>query len=54
VRNRRSPNFRSLCNATLLWIYRLLVFPEDNHPIDKPASEAEHWVAIADWLATHV
>jgi dipeptidyl aminopeptidase/acylaminoacyl peptidase len=33
---------------------RLLVFPEDNHPIDKPASEAEHWVAIADWLATHV
>mmetsp|Transcript_22863 Transcript_22863/g.45974 ORF Transcript_22863/g.45974 Transcript_22863/m.45974 type:complete len:804 (-) Transcript_22863:172-2583(-) len=33
---------------------RVMMFPEDNHPIDKPASEAEHWLAIADWILTHV
>ena len=31
-----------------------MIFPEDNHPIDRPSSEAEHWLAIADWLRTHV
>jgi hypothetical protein len=30
-----------------------MVFPEDNHPIDRPASEAEHWLAIADWIDVH-
>ncbi len=34
-------------------LFRLMVFPEDNHPIDRPASEADHWLAIADWINTH-
>ncbi len=38
----------------LILFYRLMVFPEDVHAIDKPASEAEHWVAIADWIDTHM
>lgn len=29
------------------------MFPEDSHPIDKPASEAEHWLSIADWIETY-
>jgi acylaminoacyl-peptidase len=29
---------------------KLLTFPEDSHAIDRPASEAHHWVEIADWL----
>jgi acylaminoacyl-peptidase len=29
---------------------KLLVFPEDCHAIDKPKTEAEHWIAIASWL----
>ncbi len=29
---------------------KLLVFPEDTHAIDQPASEAEHIVAIARWF----
>ena len=33
---------------------KLLVFPDDVHAIDKPASEAEQWVAIADWIMTHL
>jgi acylaminoacyl-peptidase len=33
---------------------RLLNFPEDSHPIDKPASEANHWVCIAQWLREHM
>jgi len=32
---------------------KLLVFPEDTHAIDNPASEAEHWVAIAKWFKEH-
>jgi hypothetical protein len=30
-----------------------MVFPEDTHAIDKPASEAEHWLSICDWLDQH-
>jgi hypothetical protein len=30
-----------------------MVFPEDVHAIDQPTSEAEHWIAIANWIFTH-
>jgi len=33
---------------------RLLYFPEDVHAIDRPLSEAEQWIAIADWLQTYL
>eukprot|EP01038_Epipyxis_sp_PR26KG_P010072 gene10072-13535_t len=33
---------------------RLMIFPEDVHAIDKPASEAEHWVAIAEWIQKYL
>jgi acylaminoacyl-peptidase len=32
---------------------KLLFFPDDVHSIAKPASEAEHWLAIAEWIETH-
>jgi hypothetical protein len=33
---------------------RLLVYPEDVHAIDKPASEADAWVNIALWMGKHL
>lgn len=33
---------------------KLLLFPEDSHAIDRPASEAEHFVAIAMWFNEHL
>jgi len=33
---------------------RLLMYPEDSHPIDKPASEADQWVNIAAWINQHL
>lgn len=33
---------------------RMMIFPEDVHAIDKPASEADHWVAIADWIQKYL
>jgi hypothetical protein len=33
---------------------KLLQFPEDVHAIDKPASEADHWIWIADWVDAHM
>lgn len=33
---------------------RMMIFPEDVHAIDNPTSEAEHWIAIADWLAKYL
>lgn len=33
---------------------KLLVYPEDVHAIDKPASEADQWLNIASWLKTHL
>lgn len=33
---------------------KLLVYPEDVHAIDKPASEADQWLNIADWLKEHL
>ena len=32
----------------------LLRFPEDTHAIDRPASEAEHFIAIARWFARYL
>jgi len=32
----------------------LLVFPQDSHSIDRPASEADHWLAIAHWIDAHL
>lgn len=32
----------------------LLSFPDDVHAIDRPASEAEHWCAIAEFLAKYL
>ena len=33
---------------------RLLLYPEDSHPIDRPSSEADHWVNVASWLNEHM
>ena len=33
---------------------QLLTYPEDVHAIDKPASEADHWVNCALWLEEHL
>ena len=33
---------------------RLLIYPEDVHAIDRPATEAEQWVAIAEWIKEHL
>lgn len=32
---------------------KLLVYPEDVHAIDKPASEADQWLNIVGWLKKH-
>jgi acylaminoacyl-peptidase len=32
----------------------LMTFPEDVHAIDRPASEAEHWCAIAEFLGKYL
>jgi hypothetical protein len=31
-----------------------MIFPEDVHAIDTPTAEAEHWIAIADWISQHI
>lgn len=33
---------------------RLLLYPEDSHPIDRPTSEADHWINVAHWLNEHL
>lgn len=33
---------------------KLLMYPEDVHAIDKPASEADQWLNIVDWLKKHL
>ena len=33
---------------------KLLMYPEDSHPIDKPASEADFWVHAAQWINQHI
>jgi acylaminoacyl-peptidase len=32
---------------------KLLVFPEDNHALDRPLTEAEQWIAVMDWFLKH-
>jgi acylaminoacyl-peptidase len=32
---------------------KMLYFPEDVHAIDKPASEAEQWVQVADFISKY-
>ena len=57
-RDRRVP-----CSQGVEWYHalrargvptRLLMYPEDSHPIDRPASEADHWVNIAAWINEHL
>ena len=33
---------------------RLLMYPEDSHPIDKPVSEADHWINVVHWINEHL
>mmetsp|Transcript_40684 Transcript_40684/g.82092 ORF Transcript_40684/g.82092 Transcript_40684/m.82092 type:complete len:924 (-) Transcript_40684:150-2921(-) len=33
---------------------RCLMYPEDSHPIDKPESEADHWINVAQWINEHL
>ena len=33
---------------------KLLIFPEDDHAIDHPASEAEQWFNVAQWIQRHI
>lgn len=33
---------------------KCLVFPEDTHALDNPATDLEHWNAIAEWLKLHL
>ena len=33
---------------------KMLYFPEDTHALDKPCSEAEQWVATADFISLHL
>ena len=32
----------------------LIAYPKDVHAIDKPLSEADHWLSIADWVHSHL
>ena len=32
---------------------KLLIYPDDTHALDAPATEADAWVHVAQWLATH-
>ena len=35
-------------------VTKMLVFPEDVHAIDRPTSEAEQWIAIADFIMAYL
>lgn len=62
MKDRRVPASQGLAYYQLLRRYhnaqgvplQLLCFPEDVHAIDLPATEAEHWVAIAQWMHQHM
>lgn len=33
---------------------KLLIYEQDVHAIDRPVSEADHWLQIAGWLEAHL
>ena len=33
---------------------KLLVYEQDVHAIDRPVSEADHWLQIGAWLEAHL
>jgi acylaminoacyl-peptidase len=33
---------------------KMLLFPEDDHALDKPSTEADQWVASANWLGKYL
>jgi acylaminoacyl-peptidase len=33
---------------------RCLVYPEDTHPIDRPASEADAWINMSNWMKKYL
>ena len=33
---------------------KLLIFPEDNHALDRPLTEAEQWIAVAEWFSNRL
>lgn len=54
LKDRRVPSSQGLELYHLLRargvVSRLMTFPDDVHAIDKPGSEAEHWVAIVEFI----
>ena len=33
---------------------KLLIYEDDVHAIDRPKSEADHWLQIGEWLHRHL
>ncbi|CAM9545926.1 unnamed protein product [Chrysoparadoxa australica] len=33
---------------------KMLLYPQDTHAIDKPLSDADHWVNVAAWMREHL
>jgi acylaminoacyl-peptidase len=33
---------------------KLLIYEQDVHAIDRPVSEADHWLQIGRWLEEHL
>lgn len=33
---------------------KLLIYEQDVHAIDRPVSEADHWLQIGRWLEEHI
>jgi acylaminoacyl-peptidase len=61
MKDRRVPPSQGVAFYQLLRLYHgahvplsLMTFPDDVHAIDLPTTEAEHWMAIAQWIQTHL
>lgn len=61
MKDRRVPPSQGVAFYQLLKLYHgahvplsLMTFPDDVHAIDLPTTEAEHWMAIAQWIQTHL
>jgi acylaminoacyl-peptidase len=56
AKDRRVPPSNGMAYAHALRQYgkavRVLVFPEDEHPLSKPRTELESYINIVDWLRT--